>query len=114
MDKVFKYIIDGMLVECNQEADERELLHYVKRSREKFPNAKWNKLIVNFDGEEVELGYDFDRRPFQRTRRITGYLSNLETWNNAKLDELKHRVKHSQFTNYDNKEVEHDKDKSNK
>lgn len=34
--------------------------------------------------------------PFVRTRRITGYLVyNLNTWNSAKLAELKDRVKHS-------------------
>lgn len=31
---------------------------------------------------------------FERTRRITGYLSPLERWNNAKLKELADRVKH--------------------
>lgn len=33
--------------------------------------------------------------PFQRIRRITGYLTgDLNTWNNAKQKELKDRVKH--------------------
>ena len=33
---------------------------------------------------------------FERKRRITGYLtSNLDTWNNAKRNEEKDRVKHS-------------------
>lgn len=33
---------------------------------------------------------------FDRVRRITGYLTgNLNTWNNAKKDEEKDRVKHS-------------------
>lgn len=31
---------------------------------------------------------------FERLRRITGYLSPLDRWNNAKLDELKDRVVH--------------------
>lgn len=31
---------------------------------------------------------------FQRTRRITGYLSPLERWNNAKRQELKERRTH--------------------
>lgn len=86
--------IDGMLVECEQEVSEKELKHYVEYARKKFPNAKWNKLIVAFDGDEVVLGYDFINEPFQRIRRITGYLSDSVNWNNAKQDELKHRVKH--------------------
>lgn len=32
---------------------------------------------------------------FVHVRRITGYLSSLETWNTAKLDELKDRHVHS-------------------
>lgn len=33
--------------------------------------------------------------PFQRTRRITGYLvGTIDRWNNAKLKELADRVKH--------------------
>ena len=32
---------------------------------------------------------------FQRTRRITGYcVGTIDRWNNAKLEELKDRVKH--------------------
>ena len=34
--------------------------------------------------------------PFERIRRITGYLvGSLSTWNNAKKSEEKDRVKHS-------------------
>lgn len=32
---------------------------------------------------------------FERVRRITGYLSRTERFNDAKRDELNHRVKHS-------------------
>lgn len=33
--------------------------------------------------------------PFDRVRRITGYLAKTTRFNDAKLDELKSRVKHS-------------------
>ena len=33
-------------------------------------------------------------RPFERIRRITGYLQKTGQWNNAKSAELKDRVKH--------------------
>lgn len=86
--------IDDVLVEYNQEVSVEELAQYVKYARNKFPYATWNKLIVTFDGDEVVLGYDFINEPFQRLRRITGYLSDTVNWNNAKQDELKHRTKH--------------------
>lgn len=42
--------------------------------------------------------------PFERLRRITGYLvGTIDRWNDGKLAELKDRVKH--------KEIEEDKDK---
>ena len=48
------------------------------------------------DGEEIELRYDFDGEPFQRIRRITGYLvGTLDRFNNAKRAEERDRVKHS-------------------
>ena len=37
----------------------------------------------------------FSKVPFTRLRRITGYLSNVDNWNAAKLAELKDRVKHN-------------------
>ena len=42
--------------------------------------------------------------PFQRLRRITGYLvGDVSRWNNGKFAELKDRVKHD---GNDNKELE--------
>ena len=47
------------------------------------------------DGDEVELSYDFGNVPFQRIRRITGYLvGTLDRFNNAKRAEEHDRVKH--------------------
>jgi len=41
------------------------------------------------------LAYHFDPVPFQRIRRITGYLvGTMEKWNNAKRAEEADRVKH--------------------
>lgn len=43
-------------------------------------------------GEEEKWGKGVG---FERIRRITGYLSTVDRWNNAKRAELKDRVKHS-------------------
>lgn len=37
--------------------------------------------------------------PIERIRRITGYLVLKTRWNNAKLSELKDRVKHTEKEN---------------
>lgn len=42
--------------------------------------------------------------PFERLRRITGYLvGTIDRWNNGKLAELKDRVKHEQSSSSNEK-----------
>lgn len=54
-------------------------------------------MEVTLDGEFVDLKYTFKEvMPFQRIRRITGYLvGTTERWNDAKRAEEGDRVKHS-------------------
>ncbi|MDO5377885.1 MAG: anaerobic ribonucleoside-triphosphate reductase [Clostridia bacterium] len=50
---------------------------------------------MKLDGDEVELTYYLTGEPFERVRRITGYLvGTLDHWNNAKQAEERDRVKH--------------------
>ncbi len=50
---------------------------------------------VETDGEWVNLTY-CDRVPFERIRRITGYLvGTLDRFNDAKRAEVEDRVKHA-------------------
>lgn len=48
---------------------------------------------VETDGEWVNLTY-CNKVPFERIRRVTGYLSSVARWNNGKVAELHDRVKH--------------------
>lgn len=53
------------------------------------------KLEILVDGEYVELKWTLSPEPFERIRRITGYLvGGMGRWNNAKKAEEKDRVKH--------------------
>ena len=53
-------------------------------------------LTIKVDGDYVDLDYDFGTVPFERIRRITGYLvGTLDRFNNAKRAEERERVKHS-------------------
>lgn len=57
---------------------------------------KIESLRITVEGDEVELEYVFAVAPFERIRRITGYLvGTLDRWNNAKAAEEHDRVKHS-------------------
>lgn len=66
-------------------------------ANESYPGAV-GKVDIETDGEFVDLTYNISERadvPFQRIRRITGYLvGGLGRWNNAKLHELSDREKH--------------------
>ncbi len=48
--------------------------------------------IKRIDGE-IEL-HGKEAEKVERLARITGYLSNTSRWNNAKVGELRDRVKH--------------------
>lgn len=89
-------IIDDCRVEITGgEIPEEEAARYVARGREKY-GSKLKGLFIKVDGEFVELTYDTGVVPFQRIRRITGYLvGTMDRWNNAKCAEERDRVKHS-------------------
>lgn len=51
------------------------------------------KVVNGMVGEGVK---------FDRIRRITGYLSSTDNWNNAKQAELKDRVTHIKLKEFNN------------
>lgn len=77
------------------ELQQTEIDAYIKRAEQKYGRAP-RHIDLKVDGEEVELRYDFEAQPFQRIRRITGYLvGTLDRFNNGKRAEEHDRVKHS-------------------
>ena len=63
----------------------------------KEPNKEIEYINVVIDEEGyANIEYKVNPIPFERIRRITGYLTGTtNTWNNAKKSELKDRVKHN-------------------
>ena len=83
-------IIDG-------EIPQEEIDAYITRAHKKYgKNVKEIRLSVDKDDPEyVNIEYRFEGVPFERIRRITGYLvGTTERWNDAKLAELHDRVNH--------------------
>ena len=75
--------------------EQAEIDAYIQRAREKYGREPQG-IDIRVDGDWVELAYDFGRTPFQRIRRITGYLvGTLDRFNNGKRAEERDRVKHS-------------------
>ena len=74
-----------------------EVKAYFAHANEQYPGAV-GTVDIEIDDEYVDLTYNIKERsdiPFQRIRRITGYLvGGLGRWNNAKLHELSDREKH--------------------
>lgn len=82
--------------------DDKEIQAYVDRGREKKPNLKLLALDIKIDGDYVDLSYTYDDRPFERIRRITGYLvGTLDRFNNAKRAEVLDRVTHNPEDDYE-------------
>lgn len=58
-------------------------------------NRKLTSLDIKIDGDFADLSYEFEHVPFERIRRITGYLvGTMDQWNSAKSAEEHDRVKH--------------------
>ncbi len=74
---------------------QEEIDYYIECAREKYPEKHLRAIDLELDGEFVNAKYHFSDVPFQRIRRITGYLvGTLDRFNNAKRAEEKARVKH--------------------
>jgi len=68
---------------------------YVKWATERY-GVEPVSLELELDGEFVNVTANLGKRPFERIRRITGYLvGTLERFNNAKAAEERDRVKHT-------------------
>lgn len=76
------------------ELEQAEIDAYVQRAKEKYGREPLG-INIRVDGDYVELSYDFGHTPFQRIRRITGYLvGTLDRFNDGKRAEERDRVKH--------------------
>jgi hypothetical protein len=75
-----------------------EANNYINYLQEKY-HRTLNDLTIELDENDpdyVGLTYTFNHVPFERIRRITGYLvGTMDNWNDAKTAEEADRVKHS-------------------
>jgi len=93
--KVRCAIINNILVDISgDDINDEELLIYlsVAQAKQKYKIIKAN---VTVDGGYVNIHSIFERVPFERIRRITGYLvGTTAKWCNSKRAEERDRVKH--------------------
>lgn len=80
----------------NGEMNQREINYYVETVKQKNPERIIDSIEMEIDGEYVNVSYHYKDVPFERIRRITGYLvGTLDRFNNAKLSEVNDRVRHN-------------------
>ncbi len=73
-----------------------EINYYVERAQKQYPDKVITEIDFEVDGEYVNCAYHFQTQPFERIRRITGYLvGTLDRFNDAKRAEESDRVKHN-------------------
>lgn len=83
-------LIDGVNVYGVSEEDAKML---VTVGKARYADLK--KVEAYYDGEFINAHFHYgEGRPFERIRRVTGYLSSVDRWNNGKKAELADRVKH--------------------
>ena len=80
-----------------EDISQEEIEKYLQYGADKYPDKRITAVDIHVDGEYVDLTYHFeDSVPFERIRRITGYLvGTLDRFNNAKRSEVEDRIKHS-------------------
>jgi len=87
-------IIAGINVSITGTISDEELDQYFTQLQVQQHN-KIIKADVTVDGEYIDVNYTFETVPFERIRRITGYLvGTTDRWNDAKRSEERDRVKH--------------------
>ena len=75
---------------------QEEINAYIDYGKKKYSNREITGMTVKVDGDYVDLQYNFADVPFDRIRRITGYLvGTLDRFNNGKRAEEHDRVKHT-------------------
>ena len=86
-----------MIIEVKgEEMCQEEQQAYAKMMQDKHPSWDIKKMTITIDGEFVDIKTEYDEViPFERIRRITGYLvGSLNRFNDGKRAEERDRVKH--------------------
>lgn len=75
---------------------QQEIDAYIDYGRKKYSDRIIKEMTVSLDGDYVDLKFEFADIPFDRIRRITGYLvGNLDRFNDGKRAEERDRIKHT-------------------
>lgn len=89
-------IVDDVIVTSNEEVSEDVIRSYLSHVKQNNHGRMIQSMSLNFEGEEVGIGYYLEPEHFEKIRRITGYLvGDMTRWNDAKAAEEGDRIKHA-------------------
>lgn len=92
----YQKTIDEILINSNEEISDHEAKAYIQYVRKNNPRKEIESIELEFEGEEVGLGYHLQPEGFEKIRRITGYLvGTVDRFNDGKRAEERDRVKHA-------------------
>lgn len=86
--------LDGVKVNCAEGISREEAAIYVNEQLQVKPHELLLSMDLGLEGDSVVVRPHYDT--IVRVRRITGYLSTLPRFNDAKKQEVADRVKHIQ------------------
>lgn len=90
-----KATIDGITVTTDFDCSLDEMENYVNYVRERVKEPVHSITVTTCDDGLVDVNYNAHAIPFERIRRITGYLvGDLTRWNDSKQAEERDRLKH--------------------
>ena len=80
------------------DATDQEAANYVKYVKDRVDGEIKSIEVIGLGDGKIDLQYEIKTTPFERIRRITGYLTgSLDSWNDAKQAEERDRVKHGRI-----------------
>ncbi|AEG14547.1 anaerobic ribonucleoside-triphosphate reductase activating protein [Desulfofundulus kuznetsovii DSM 6115] len=87
--------VDGVKIVYSPFVSEEEVQTLVQEEIAHFSQTgkRLSKVEIDIDGEDYVIK-SWEVSPIRRIRRITGYLAPTDSWNSAKLSELRDRVIH--------------------
>lgn len=89
-------LVDDVLVELPEKMEAKEASQYVTDEIKhwKAKGKTLGKVVLEADGSDIIIKA-YEKSPIRRIRRITGYLSEVSNFNDAKRAELAGRVIHA-------------------
>ncbi|MDR3349653.1 MAG: hypothetical protein LBO03_08715 [Acidaminococcales bacterium] len=89
-----QFVFNDVVVKCPDEMPMQEAQGYVRDQLDLKPAQRLVEMEIGIDGDDVKLEPHY--ASVVRVRRITGYLSTIPRFNDAKIEEEESRLKHIQ------------------